>query len=205
MATRISRAVLLVAGLGVTLDFFLKFPPLNTTISTIMAWIPLIVSFSVVIGGINVVLIHKDNIAKRKREWYHSLVLLAFFAITVFVGLTQGISSQTYTVLYYRVLVVCGNSLSGILAFFIASSAFRAFRANNLEAALLLVSGAAVMLGQVPFGVLLWKGFPALSDWIMNYPNLAAQRGILIASGVGFMAVSLRLIFGYSKIQGSSE
>jgi hypothetical protein len=86
-----------------------------------------------------------------------------------------------------------------MLAFFIASSSFRAFRAKNVEAALLLVAGAMVMLGQAPFGAVIWSAFPTISDWVIKYPNLAAQRGLMIASGVGFMSVSLRTILGYSR------
>jgi hypothetical protein len=35
--------------------------------------------------------------------------------------------------------------------------------------------------------------------WIMNYPNLAGQRAIMIGIGLGVVAMSLRLILGIER------
>jgi uncharacterized membrane protein SirB2 len=205
MANQIARIVMLVVGILISVEYFLKLPLLNDASTAVLNWVTLMSAFAVVIGGINIIVVHRDNIAKRKGPWMYSIVLLVFFFLTVAMGLTQGTSAVSYRFLYDRILVSCSTTMSAMLAFYIASSSFRAFRARNVEAALLLVSAAIVMLGQVPVGELIWRASPQVADWILQVLNMAAQRGFMIAGGVGAMAVSLRMILGYGKSRLGAE
>ena len=68
-------------------------------------------------------------------------------------------------------------TMFSILAFFIASAAYRTFRARTPEAAILLCfSAIIVMIGRVPIGAAISDVFPLLSGWLMDVPNLAANR-----------------------------
>ncbi len=86
-----------------------------------------------------------------------------------------------------------------LLAFFIASAAYRAFRARTLEATLLLVTAAIVMLGRVPVGAEIWSKLPVMQDWVMAIPQMAAKRGIFIGVAMGTIAMSLRVILGLER------
>jgi hypothetical protein len=40
---------------------------------------------------------------------------------------------------------------------------------------------------------------PELTDFIMQYPNTAAQRAILISAALGVVGASLRIILGIER------
>ena len=86
-----------------------------------------------------------------------------------------------------------------LLAFFIASAAFRAFRARNVEATLLLVTAIVMMVGRVSIGEFIWKGFPPLTEWLLDVPNLAAKRAVAIGVGLGAISTALKIILGIDR------
>lgn len=100
---------------------------------------------------------------------------------------------------YIHMIVPLQATMFALLAFFISSAAYRAFRARTLEATLLLIAAAIVMLGRVPIGKMIWGQFPVISDWILNVPQLAAKRAINLGAYLGAIAMSLRLILGIER------
>jgi hypothetical protein len=97
-------------------------------------------------------------------------------------------------------------TMFSLLAFYIASAAFRAFRARSFEATALLIAGCIVMIGRVPLGEQLGihsgnfhLNVADVAGWILNNPNNAAQRGILLGVILSQVAISLRILFGIER------
>ena len=94
-------------------------------------------------------------------------------------------------------------TMFSLLAFFIASAAFRAFRVRSIEALLLAIAAFILMLGRVPIGNLIHPALPVVADWLMEVPQNAAKRGILMGAALGVMATGFRIILGIERTYGS--
>jgi hypothetical protein len=94
-----------------------------------------------------------------------------------------------------------------LVAFYIVSASYRAFRVKSGEATLMMAAAFIVMLGMVPIGVYLTHWIPEtgkyawlsvfrlenLTVWILTGPNAAAQRAITFGIAVGGLAMALRI------------
>jgi hypothetical protein len=115
-----------------------------------------------------------------------------------------------YRWVFYSFFTPLSATMFALLAFFVASASYRAFKIRNTEATVLLVSGILIMLGRVPLGAYLtawtqniswlsWLHLPVIQEWLYQYPNAAGARAIMIGIGLGIVGTSLRIILGIEK------
>jgi len=193
-------AIAFVCGITVLIAYFFKVPSIqNLAQNYILKWQSVVAVFALGLGVVNIVRIHVRNVQREQGKNVYSLALLAMFAVTVLVGLTMGQSSASYKFIFNYINVPTGSAIFSLLAFYIGTAAYRAFRAKNVEAAILLITGCIVMLGRVPIGAKILPFTPAWTDWIMSVLNVGGQRGLMIAGAIGFIAVSLRIIVGLER------
>lgn len=102
------------------------------------------------------------------------------------------------------------QTMFAMLAFYVASAAFRAFRARNVESVLLLGTAFIILLGRTFVGTFLtqelpdegfWSFFqiPNLTAWIMSVFNTAGNRAIAIGIALGIASTSLKVLLGIDR------
>jgi hypothetical protein len=99
-----------------------------------------------------------------------------------------GAHLQTKGSLFYwmfdHIFTPLSATMFALLAFFVASASYRAFRIRNFEATLLLVAGIILMLGRVPVGKL-------ISGWYIAYLTILG-----IAALISPLIRDRRILFG---------
>jgi hypothetical protein len=110
-----------------------------------------------------------------------------------------GADGRVRTWIYDHVFAPCNATMFALLAFFIASAAFRAFRARSLEAGLLLGAAIVVLLARAPIGAQLSGWLPDLAQWILDVPSNGSRRAIMMGAAVAAIATSLRVILGLER------
>ena len=204
-----------VIGLFMILSFFVPHQAVSVPSDFLQQTAVILVAFGYVLGGANVLKVNFDAIYKRRPDWIYRVVLVLGLLVTVIVGLAEGRNWQdphSISIWIYDHLYAPMNAtMFSLLAFFIVSAAFRAFRIRTFEAGLLAAAALIVMLGRVPIGDLMTGWLPAslhlgtIQQWIMDNPQNAAKRAVLMGAAMGVMATGLRVILGIERSYLSGE
>ncbi len=209
MKRTVPLLITMLSGLFVLVGFFVREPRVRTVYDDIQQYVIVVVAFTYVLGVANVLRTNLDEIfvhGKRTADWPHKAVLVLGLLVTVAIGFSEGRryldDGSHFSWIYSTFYTPMSATMFALLAFFIASAAFRAFRVRTPEALLLAIAAFILMLGRVPIGAAIHPWIPPAADWLMEIPQNAAKRGILMGAALGVIATGLRVIFGVEKAYG---
>ena len=209
MKREIPILITLITGVFCLIGFFVPHPAVRAFYDDIQQWVIVIVGATYVLGVANLLRINMVQVSQKSPDWPYKIVLLAGLLGMMAIGFSEGArysdDGSKFQWMYNRVYSPMSATMFALLAFFIASAAFRAFRIRSFEALLLAIAAFILMIGRVPIGNAIHPVIPAAADWLMEVPQNAAKRGILIGAALGVMATGIRLILGMEKTYGSGE
>ena len=204
MKRQLPLLIIFVMGVFTIVTNFIPAKPIADVNQMFRNWYLGIITFFTFLGTINLARVNGESIKEKSRDWQYSIILLVALATQLFLGFYKlGPDSikegSPFMYAYFNLQYPLEATMYSLLAFFMTSASFRAFRARNKEALLLLLAAVIVMLGRVPITSNLWHGFPNVTEWIMTYPNAAAKRGIVIGIDLGLISMALRMILGIER------
>jgi len=219
MRKEIPLIISFVVGFMLLFAIFLPFEPFPGLDEELSIWFDIIAVFAFILGGGNLIRVHGNKIYKRSSDWGYSVVCLLGFFVMLFFGVFQiggpilvggGYTAEgkAFQWMYDAVFYACGATIFSLLAFFVASAAYRAFRARTVEAAILLGTAFIILTGRTFLGQFLTGWFPDfmaplhipnLFNWILSTPNQAGQRAIMIGISLGIISTSLKIILGIER------
>jgi hypothetical protein len=212
MKTSIPVIIAFLSGLAMVGAFFLNPAKVGDIQGELLQWATIIAGFTLLLGVVSIVRVNWRSVKKLEKGWHNNLVLLlSVFAMIIGSVLPERWSplfgrgeGSIYEYLFNNLDAPMMATMFAMLAFYIASAAYRAFRARNAEATLLLLTAAIVMLWRVPMGEAVFAAIhPALPDYINEFimagVNVAVQRGIIIGAALGAASMSLRIMLGIER------
>jgi len=210
MRREIPLIITAVVGIAFIVQYFVPHTPFDKVEHLFTDWLSIIAACAIWLGALNLLKLSMLNVAKRKKDWFFSLVIIASWLTMALVGVLEGPGFQEpgtkFDWLYNNIYTPLSATMFAMLAFYVASASYRAFRARNFQATLLLVAAFLVLSGRVLFDELIfgflpadWKILSTISDFIMQVLNTAGQRAILIGIALGTVSTSLRIILGIER------
>jgi hypothetical protein len=191
----VATAIAISVGLFVLLDFFVQNAFIGTLKFVFVRWAIIVAAFAMVLGFFNVLTVHLNKILRFKQGWFYSIFLILTMMVVLILGLIEGPQGSLTSRIFQYVLFPLQATIFSLLAFFVASAAYRAFRVRSWESALLVITGVIVLLGQIP----LWGALTTFKEWILGVPNMAGTRGILLGVALGTVATGLRVLLGIDR------
>jgi len=213
MKTSFPVAVAFLTGMALVVSFFFREGTLVGDLSkNLKIWLTIVGGFTLLLGVVSITRVNWAGVKRQKSGWGYKLLTL----VSIFVMAIPSILPASWSPLFGRAegsiydwLFTYLDSpmmatMFATLAFYIASAAYRAFRARTVESTILLLVATIVMLWRVPMGEAFLNLFPGdlpgfLNAFVMNGANLAVQRGIIIGAALGAASMSLRIILGIER------
>jgi hypothetical protein len=211
-------AVTFLAGLFFALEFFLPVATEGETkgqnfltpfLKPVSAWTTILQGFALGIGVYSLVSVHLRNIARKREGRGFSVVLLAAIVAMAVPAIWKEYNPDPrlkgfYEIIYDGAFNSLNATMYSVVAFYIVSAAYRAFRIRSREATLILISAFLIMLGQVTIGQAITNGIPNegfarnfrienIANWILTRVNSPAVLAIEFGVGIGALATSLRI------------
>ncbi|MCH7946577.1 MAG: hypothetical protein IIC66_02150 [candidate division Zixibacteria bacterium] len=214
MKTTLPLAVAFITGVIFTITFFFneKSAIVGGVSKQLLDWLIIIGGFTLLLGVVSILRVSWQSVERRKEDWIYKLITILSVLVMAIPGLLPESWSSLfgrqagsiYDWLFINLQAPMMATMFATLAFYIASAAYRAFRARTAEATILLITATLVMLWRVPMGEaflnLFSEEIPGLINrYIMGGVNLAVQRGIIIGAALGAAAMSLRIILGIER------
>ena len=175
----------------------------------------IIAGFAAFLGCLNLLQLHLQKIAYKKENWQYSIFTLIGFIIMIIFGFIYNGSDvsmgphlkneqSAFYWMYNYIYLPLGSTMFALLAFFVASASYRAFRIRNFEATLLLISGVLLMLGRVPIGAFIPWWLVIISIISILFAVIASKikdRKLFFISYVGsnFLLIILGFFFNWHK------
>ena len=132
-------------------------------------WFDILASFAIILGALNLIKLQVQKILYQKPGWIYSVVAVFGFVFSIVAGFfIKGVDDSVakwgahvstdgtlFKWMFDYMFSPMSATMFSLLAFFVASASYRAFKIRNFEATLLLISGIFLMLGRVPIGQLI--------------------------------------------------
>lgn len=205
-------AITIIATLLQVIPYYVDYKPLDSSAALVRDWMLLLVAWATFIGMISILQVHVKKVRVRPQGWYFSILVIVFMFAMAITGLPLkeiglGTANPVYQYIFTNAMTPLGGTMYSIIAFFITSAAFRAFRLKGIESSLVLISGIIMVMSNAPLFTVIFPPFKDWGTWIFAVPNMATMRAVVIGTALGAIALAVRTLMGIERgyLRGGGE
>lgn len=188
-------SIMLISFLLVFVPYFINIPALDVASTKLIIIAALVNVFTLVLAVYSQVRRGMDFIQRKPRGWYFKVYMLITLGLMMVFSLF-GLESGPYNWVMFAVINPLSSVNYGILAFYMASTAARAFKARNTKAALLLITGFIVLMYQAPLTGAMFPGIEPVALYLTDSLGKAAGKMFMISVTVGALVFGVRVLLG---------
>jgi hypothetical protein len=196
----------------------------------------ILTAFLLGLGVFSVLRIHLTKLFKKQKDWGFSVVLLVAMVLMATFGYWDfiqrsdpqrgtlledqanwGLAQYGIDLLFDGILQQMDAAMFSMIAFYILSAAYRAFRIRSVESTVLMGSALILILslmglvdyywteaikgatGNDPANILNQLRLTEISGWFRNFLQVPSLRALEFGVGLGALAMGLRLWLGLEK------
>jgi hypothetical protein len=191
--------IVFLGGLFMAVQYFVPLEFSERIYENALDWIIIVGVFAMCLGLWSLFRVSLAKIQTKAPAWGYNFITLAGLFAMLILGPAFGIEEgKPFMTLFWYIYTPIQASMFALLAFYIASAAYRAFRARTLIATILLLTATIIMLRLIPLGFLSGPNQWAV-NWILTVPNMAAKRAIAMGIGLGMIATALKVVLGIER------
>ena len=172
--------------------------------SVILGWVSFLAAIALILGVMNLLLVHLNRVFKEQNLYSGVLVLsiLGVFAAAVLDGLT---GSDSVNLLFRWVQAPLEAALASLLAVFLLLAGVQLLKRQRTGWAVLFgLTAVLMLLGQALLNSRLLPGglrapVNQVVEFVQNVVVTAGLRGLLIGVALGTLLLSLRLLMGVER------
>lgn len=196
---KIPLVIVFIMGILMVIQYFVPHHYSKKFFDGYIQWAIVIFVFAAVLGYFSFYRVHIHRIVKKGPNWIFSVITVACTLVLPTIALIDGKGGKLFQDVFLYTTAAIDATIFSLLAFYISTAAYRAFRARSTQALMLLLAAVIVMLARVPLGEKIIPGIGSVSQWILNVPNMAAKRAIYLGVGLGGLLMTLKLILGIER------
>jgi hypothetical protein len=191
--------IVFLGGLFMAVQYFVPLEASERVYENALDWIIIVGVFAMALGLWSLFRVSLAKIQTKAPTWGYNIITLAGLFAMLILGPAYGIQEgKPFMRLFWYIYTPIQASMFSLLAFYVASAAYRAFRARTLLATILLVTAIIIMLRLIPLGPLSGLN-QTVASWILTVPNMAAKRAIAMGVGLGGIATALKVVLGIER------
>ena len=195
------RALPLIAGILsglVVLAAMFFVPQSGGILAMVLNWVIIVAGVALLVAIASLVLTHLRFIARGKKGFLLSLVMVISFLATLMFGLIRGVDDPVFLKWVGAVIRPIETALLGLVALIMMSAAMKIFRERGWSALTVSFGVSAVIFLILGLGFLQNLNIPVLNEvirFVEALPMIGA-RGLLLGIGIGLLMMAFRVLFG---------